>query len=1233
MLKKFFTKHLFEKVLIVASLIILMFANISFADNLTNALGYDSRWVKVGSEWRVKNADGSYLSNCWFFDTVQSKWYRIGSINGELLTGTAGYSSSNDASSMVAGLWTEKGTNKSYFFDNSSSLTYGALIDKNGYYIINGKSVYLEFEQNDANTKGSITVGLSDLRTALAKSNEVLMPKADAGSSGGSGGGSGSGGGGVPVKPVVPKAKRIILYYLIGSDLEEKHLYGSQDLYSISRPNYPSDVKVLVFTGGSRMQYVEKARKESKDEKLKEMFVVDWDKNQIWEARNGIKCIEADFGSESTTDPNTLIKFLNYAKTHYPSDEYSIILSDHGGGAYGGLGSDKRPNIKKTSALSLLEIKNAFDKTGLKFGFIGFDACLMSCVEYLCGLSDYADYFIGSADIERGAWDYSAFEVLANNPKISNEDLLKGIIDKYIGKKVCDTNILTLFNLKNFKKDVNTHLSTFAKSIYDLSIEDFSSMKELVQTRSKAIEYGIDNDYDFVDVYDFMVKIDNSNLPDNIKTAIESLWDAINSHLIYISSNRSTDEQGYYSVGGISMYFPFECISNLNYENLLVSFYDSIGELCEADYNTMLKLVYVRMALAKKIVTFSGYSDVDVVKKLNTEVINAAKKSVGLTDEEINKIERNIYPDLLRYRLIDDDNPNFSFERSGRPGELLFSYDKYLDEYLNEIYAVPITYNEDGKALTLGHVIVPHISVEETDKYIWNINPRENYWFTMVDNKEELAVSFYPTELEIVNADQISDNYLFDKEITGYIPVVLTRKDDDGIVSEYNVLMYVKFKEANNNAEILGYCYFDLTDKCEPSQIMDEFKDNDIVRPIYNFEDAKINKEIKDIGNKMAIKNLSVQRGELENESIYYEYNALDAFNQKTSLTFGDVVFKDASKNLNFAMQEYETWFNYTYKAEDNSINILTEVGGHQENISMIVNSIPSSNSIYYDFTEGEKEFSDETVNYFRQRDFDNIATSSIAINQVQIDNPQVQYVLFMDSTKDIEGVESKYSKIYVVYPSNEGMYLFNVALWDTNREAIYHKNKMLNYISTMIKNKNENPVPDITITIKPLENYSASALYGKDEELVFVASASEVNEEIATKSEVIETEKETTVEMVETISETVETKNETTAETISETVETTNETAAETISETVETTNETTIETTNETIETIIETTVESEETTSESEETISESEETTSETIESSTESEESTTETSELAESIAENEEPESDAGEIT
>ena len=60
---------------------------------------------------------------------------------------------------------------KSYFFDNFSSVTYGALIETNGYYVINGQSIYLEFEQNDANTKGSITVGLAELKNSLIKNN------------------------------------------------------------------------------------------------------------------------------------------------------------------------------------------------------------------------------------------------------------------------------------------------------------------------------------------------------------------------------------------------------------------------------------------------------------------------------------------------------------------------------------------------------------------------------------------------------------------------------------------------------------------------------------------------------------------------------------------------------------------------------------------------------------------------------------------------------------------------------------------------------------------------------------------------------------------------------------------------------------------------------------------------------------------------------------------------------
>lgn len=70
MFRKGLIKKVIEKFLFATALIIFLFTNFSYANNLTNGLGYDSRWVKVGNEWKVKNADGSYMSNCWFFDTV-----------------------------------------------------------------------------------------------------------------------------------------------------------------------------------------------------------------------------------------------------------------------------------------------------------------------------------------------------------------------------------------------------------------------------------------------------------------------------------------------------------------------------------------------------------------------------------------------------------------------------------------------------------------------------------------------------------------------------------------------------------------------------------------------------------------------------------------------------------------------------------------------------------------------------------------------------------------------------------------------------------------------------------------------------------------------------------------------------------------------------------------------------------------------------------------------------------
>ena len=1130
-------KRLFLKSLFVAIATILLFVNFSNANALSNTTAYDSRWVKVGDEWKVLNSDGTYLSNCWFFDTVQSRWYRIGASNDEVLTGATGHFNQKDSSSMLAGLWTEKSTNKSYFFDNFSSVTYGALIDTNGYYVINGQSIYLEFEQNDANTKGSITVGLAELKNSLIKNNQLLTPSANAGGSSGGGGGSGSGGGGGKDKPIAPKVKRTFLLYLIGSDLEEGELSSSKDLYNISNNNYDSDTRVLVFTGGARMELVEKAREKNENDNLKKVFSVNWDKNQIWEARNGISAVEEDFGSESMTDKNTLLKFLTYVKKYYPSEEYNIILNDHGCGAYGGLGIDTRPNITKKTPLSLIEFKEVFDKSISKFGFIGFDACLMANIEYLYGLSDYADYYIGSSEVECGSWDYSVFEELEKKPGISNEDFLKKIVDYYIGLKIIDSNTLALFNLKNFKNDIDSSLSAFAKNVYDLSLKDFDSLKELVQARAKSVDYGLIENMDYVDLKEMAISVFNSDLPNDTKTLISNLWDDVENHILYFKTNRPKDDSGEVKGNGVSMYFPLELVDMSNADDTLNKFYNSFGNIYNKDYNSMLRVIFTRMALAKKISTMTIVDDSEATKKLDKEVLNEGKKEIGLADSEIDKIKTNVYPDLLRYRLKNTTNSNFSFEKSGRHRELVFSYKKYLDTYYNEIYSKPIIYGDDGKELKLGHLTIPHTTIEEVDDMVWNITPKEGYWFKIKDSENESIASFYPMEIE--DTDSVSDNYLFDKTITGYVPAIIEinnrGEEEYGVGDIEPILIYVVFEEMNNTASILGYTKYDVTDSYEPSKIIYQFIGDEIIRPVYNFEDEKFNKKVENYGERFKAITLQITRGAIDNKAVYYAYYVCDAFNQKVPLTINkNVMFKDVPNENKFLMPEYETWYNYEYKAADNSINMYSEIDGHNESISLIVSTVPKGNIIYRDFSSKERSFSDETINYFRQRDFDGIATSSIIISQTELKNLAAfskAYLLTMETIKNIGGVDCAITKCYVVSVSFGTIYLFDTTISSDDTTSVINDNKMINYIIKMIENTNESSTADIEILVKPLVMNNAfttsnSDLYENDESEIIVATMSEMDNKIATVSEMIESEEitssieETTIESTEQTSE-----------------------------------------------------------------------------------------------------------------
>ncbi len=97
------------------------------------------------------------------------------------------------------------------------------------------------------------------------------------------------------------------------------------------------------------------------------------------------------------TDPATLTDFIEWATTQYPAKHYAIILWSHG---LGWKGSNKGMIKDVTSAgdnyiMSLPNLAQAVQDSGVKLDIIDFDACLMGMYEVayeLKGLSDYITF-------------------------------------------------------------------------------------------------------------------------------------------------------------------------------------------------------------------------------------------------------------------------------------------------------------------------------------------------------------------------------------------------------------------------------------------------------------------------------------------------------------------------------------------------------------------------------------------------------------------------------------------------------------------------------------------------------------------------------------------------------------------------------------------------------------------------------------------------------------------------
>lgn len=274
----------------------------------------------------------------------------------------------------------------------------------------------------------------------------------------------------------------------------------------------------------------------------------------------------ADMGS-----PQTLSAFINYCTDNYPAKHYGLILWDHGGGPLWGYGSDE---LFGNDSLILQELRNAMDQTIFggavqsqntaqgtntpksshkKLDWVGFDACLMGNIESANLWKDYADYMVGSEELEPGnGWDYSFLSIL--NRTSDAKEIVSGIVDAYGSyyeankSKVFNPDItLAAMDLSKTEKLVSSANDLFEAMREGIDEDRYAPINQ-ARARSKAFGLSAapskEGAYDLIDFRDFAQNV-SELYPEQSSSVIAALDEMI------LKSTSNVE-----NAGGVSIYLP-----------------------------------------------------------------------------------------------------------------------------------------------------------------------------------------------------------------------------------------------------------------------------------------------------------------------------------------------------------------------------------------------------------------------------------------------------------------------------------------------------------------------------------------------------------------------------------------------------------------------------------------------------------------------------------------------------
>ena len=215
--------------------------------------------------------------------------------------------------------------------------------------------------------------------------------------------------------------------------------------------------------------------------------------------------------------------------------------------------------------MSLAGVNQALTAAGVKFDFIGFDACLMATMETALMLDQYADYLVASEETEPGiGWYYTNWLTeLGKNTATPTVEIGKRIVDDFVSTCASQcagqSATLSVVDLAELAHTAPQPMKDFSKSLSEMIGNN--QYREVSNARNGTREFARSTMIDQIDLVHFARNIGNSES----KALADALLGAVKYNRC--SANMSNSY-------GLSIYFPYRKVANVD---KAVSTYNAIG--------------------------------------------------------------------------------------------------------------------------------------------------------------------------------------------------------------------------------------------------------------------------------------------------------------------------------------------------------------------------------------------------------------------------------------------------------------------------------------------------------------------------------------------------------------------------------------------------------------------------------------------------------------------------------